>query len=122
MNKVYEFTLFHTDCSVAKNFYVIGGGTLEDGIALIKEMHEQFLDWGDRVDIDETALFTFRTPSDPPWWRHTDDTPIYLWEGADILASDGTEDYYYEPETNQWELQEKEGVTAPAEYYDEDGL
>ena len=112
MNKIYEFTLHPSGYDPDKpRFYVIGAGTLEDGIAIIENMNEQFSEWCDNQDMSgdvEKKLFKLRIPSDA--------TPIYLWEGADIMASGGPfgeqygkklfESYNLHHERDEWEINE----------------
>jgi hypothetical protein len=93
MNEIYEFTLHPSGYDPNKpRFYCIGAGTLEDGVALIKDMNVQFGEWCDNQDMSgnvEDKLFKLRTSSDA--------TPIHLWEGADIWAN-GSENYCYDPD------------------------
>tara|TARA_R110002020_G_scaffold13250_3_gene47768 strand:- start:227 stop:655 length:429 start_codon:yes stop_codon:yes gene_type:complete len=103
MNKIYEFTLHPSGYDVAvKNlfeagkprFYVIGAGTLKDGLELLDDMNYQFNEWCDNlhenrhkhgeplpIKVLEVEMFKLRIPSQS--------TPISLWEGADIFASGG---------------------------------
>ena len=96
MNKIYEFTL-----ADGGNHYVIGAGTLEDGIAIIEDMYAQFVAWTN--DPDKFAMFKLRIPSD--------NVPIYVYEGSILLAAGGPfgeelfENYYYTMD-NKWELSE----------------
>tara|TARA_R110000744_G_C19078993_1_gene531056 strand:+ start:226 stop:549 length:324 start_codon:yes stop_codon:yes gene_type:complete len=107
MNKIYEFTLHPSGYDPDKpRFYVIGAGTLEDGIAIVEDMNKQFVAWFDNPDDNTT--FKLRIPSVA--------TPIYLWEGADISASGGPfgeqygkelfESYWLHHERNEWEINE----------------
>ena len=113
MNKIYEFTLHPSGYDPDKpRFYVIGAGTLEDGIAIIKDMTEQFNEWCDNQDMsleqNMEQMFKLRIPSDA--------TPIWLWEGADIMASGGPfgeqygkelfESYDLHHERDEWEINE----------------
>ena len=122
MNKIYEFTLHPSGYDPDKpRFYVIGAGTLEDGIAIIKDMEKQFGEWCDElhnnrekhgvplpIKVLEEKMFKLRIPSV--------DTPIYLWEGADIMASGGPfgeqygkelfESYDLHHERDEWVINE----------------
>ena len=106
MNKIYEFTLHPSGYDPnSPRFYVIGAGTLEDGIAIIKDMTEQFVAWCDNPDMEQ--MFKLRVPSDV--------TPIWLWEGSDIMASGGPfgeqygkelfENYSLSNTSDEWEAQ-----------------
>jgi len=117
MNKIYEFTL-HPSGHDPKSprFYRIGAGTLNDGIAIIKDMEKQFGEWFDKwgsvhsIDL-EKQLFKLRIPSDA--------TPIWLWEGADLMASGGPfgerygeelfENYEYSCDKHLWNFPEEYG-------------
>jgi hypothetical protein len=120
MNKIYEFTLHPSGYAPNKpRFYVIGAGTLDDGIAIIDDMNEQFSAWCDNQDMslqqNMEQMFKLRIPAHP--------TPIWLWEGADLYAKGGPfgkywkqhitdgfecdspnlEEYYYTMD-NKWEI------------------
>ena len=108
MNKIYEFTLHPSGYDPDKpRFYVIGAGTLEDGIAIIEDMNKQFVKWAEDPVYDRDKLFDLRIPSVA--------TPIRFWEGGDLFASGGPfgeqygkelfENYYYTMD-NKWEIDE----------------
>tara|TARA_R100001443_G_scaffold24201_3_gene36407 strand:- start:17815 stop:18180 length:366 start_codon:yes stop_codon:yes gene_type:complete len=120
MNKIYEFTLHPSGYDPkSPRFYRIGAGTLNDGIAIIKDMEKQFGEWCDNQDMSGNVMkvmFKLRIPSDA--------TPIWLWEGCDLCASGGPfgkywkqhitdgfecdapslEEYYYSCEEHLWNI------------------
>ena len=95
MNRIYEFTLHPSGYDpVLPRHYVIGAGTLKDGLELLDDMNHQFNEWCDNlqenrhkhgeplpIKVLEEKMFKLRIPSQS--------TPISLWEGADIFASGG---------------------------------
>ena len=98
----YEFTLHPSGYDPNKpRFYVIGVGSLKDGVAIIKNMNEQFGDWCDNQDMPgdvNDRIFKLHGPADP--------TPIWLWEGADLIATSlapaDLKEYVYSMD-NKWE-------------------
>ena len=94
MNRIYEFTLHPSGYDpVLPRHYVIGAGTLKDGLELLDDMNHQFVEWANlffadkekreaaQIEPTTVQLFKLRIPSQS--------TPISLWEGADIFASGG---------------------------------
>tara|TARA_R100000995_G_scaffold79492_1_gene50571 strand:+ start:752 stop:1141 length:390 start_codon:yes stop_codon:yes gene_type:complete len=108
MSKIYEFTLHPSGYDPkSPRFYRIGAGTLNDGIAIIKDMEKQFVAWCDGQEIagsppsmsleqNMKQMFKLRIPADP--------TPIWLWEGADLYATGGPfGEYWKQHITNDFE-------------------
>jgi len=92
MKKTYEFSLFPRGVQTnpydpdKPRFYDIGTGTLKQGEALIENMAQQHEAWKymtkRRPYLDFSGdLFDLPVPSE--------DTPLRLWEGSEILASGG---------------------------------
>jgi len=94
------FTLYTSGYSPDKpRHYIIGTGTLEDGIELIKRMDKQFVEWYnayqlDDIEFDVDKLFDLFDPELK--------VPISVWEGADIFAS--SEEIEYSLSTESMEV------------------
>ena len=100
------FTLYTSGYSPDKpRHYIIGKGTLEDGIKLIKRMDKQFIEWYNACQLDDPEfnvdkLFDLFDPELK--------VPISAWEGADIYASCEGIDYALSTESMQVNSEKRE--------------
>lgn len=110
MANLFEFTLHPSGVAEGVNgTYVLGKGTLSDGLELVKRLDLEFEKWSDTANLG--SVFD----------GLPNRVPMYLWEGGDVIATGNNLTYFLDD--SEWVTSgETFGVTEPAIYYDENGL
>ena len=114
-NNLFEFTLHPSGVAEGVNgTYVLGKGTLSDGLELVKRLDLEFEKWSTNGLINTQGFGSMF--DDLP-----NRVPMYLWEGGDVVATGNGLTYFLDDDV--WVTSgETFGVTEEATYYDENGL